>query len=120
MSQAPAGFAGSEVGVAYRDSAHAYKITQLLGDSSDFDFSRYEGSADLVLVDAGKEYANGIADTRAALSLVRPGGIVLWDDFEPYWHGFVNGICDAMRGRRLCRLAGTALAVYEADESDAG
>jgi hypothetical protein len=44
---------------------------------------------------------------------------VLWDDFEPYWHGLVNGICDAMAGRRLGRLAGTALAVYS-DEPSTG
>lgn len=111
-TQAPAGFSGSQVGVAYRDSPAAYKITQLLGDSLDYDFGHLEKSADLVLVDGGHEYENGVADTLAALRLVRPGGIILWDDFEPYWHGLVNGICDAMRGRQLRRLAGTALAVY--------
>jgi hypothetical protein len=72
-----------------------------------------------VLVDGGHEYENGVADTLAALVLVRPGGIVLWDDFEPYWHGLVNGISDAMRGRRICRLAGTAFAVYVAGDADA-
>jgi len=111
-SQESAGFSGSQVGVAYRDSWAAPKITQLLWNSLDYDFGPFEGSADLVLVDGGHEYKNGVADTLAALCLVRPGGIVVWDDFEPYWHGLVNGICDAMRGRQLCRLAGTALGVY--------
>ena len=68
-----------------------------------------------MLVDAGHEYENGVADTLNALRIVRPGGIILWDDFEPYWHGLVRGICDAMESRKLCRLAGTALAVYVAE-----
>ena len=111
-TQAPADFAGPEIGVAYRDSPAADKITQILGDSLLYDFSPYEKSADLVLVDAGHEYVNGFADTRTALRLVRPGGLILWDDFTPYWHGLVNGICDAMEGRVFGRLVGTALAAY--------
>jgi predicted O-methyltransferase YrrM len=111
-TQAPRGFAGSQVGLAYRDSPAASKITQLFGNSLAYDFSAYRGSADLVLVDAGHEYQNGFVDSKSALELVRPGGLILWDDFAPYWHGLVNGICEAMSGRELGRLAGTALAVY--------
>jgi predicted O-methyltransferase YrrM len=114
-TQGPKGFGGSQVGIGYRDSADAHKVTQLLGNSLHFDFEQYEQSADLVLVDGGHEYEHGVADTRTALRLVRPGGIVLWDDFEPYWHGLVTGICEAMAERRLGRLAGTALAVYCAE-----
>ena len=114
-TQSPAGFSGSSVGVAYRGSPAEHKITQLFGDSLSFDFAPYQRSADLVLVDAGHEYENGLSDSRAALRLVRPGGIILWDDFEPYWHGLVTGICDAMAGRDLARLAGTALAVHRAE-----
>jgi predicted O-methyltransferase YrrM len=114
-TQAPAEFDGSKVGMAYRDSPDAGKITQIFGDSLAYDFSSHERSSDLVLVDGGHEYVNGLADTKTALQLIRPGGIVLWDDFQPYWHGLVNGICDAMDGRRLGRLAGTSYAVYAHD-----
>ena len=111
-AQHPSGFTGSDVGAAYRMSPAVDKITQLRGDSLQYDFRQFEQSADIVLVDGGHEYENGLVDTRTALRLVRPGGIVVWDDFEPYWHGLVNGICDAMEGRALRRLAGTAFAVY--------
>jgi len=111
-TQQPVGFVGEQVGSAYRDSPAAYKITQLLGDSLRYDFGPYERFADLVLVDGGHEYEHGLADSATALQLVRSGGIVLWDDFEPYWYGLIRGVCDAMAGRRLGRLAGTALAVY--------
>jgi hypothetical protein len=111
-SQAPADFEGARVGEEYANSPAAHKIVQLLGDSMLYDFSRYRQSADLVLVDAGHEYENGFADTTTALELVKPGGIVLWDDYTPYWHGLVNGICDAMGSREFGPLAGTSLAVY--------
>lgn len=113
-SQNPAGFVGSEVGEAYRDSPAAGRITQLLEDSLSFDAGDHERRYDLVLVDGGHEYAHGVADTRTALKLVAPGGLVVWDDFEPYWHGLVRGICQEMHGR-LCRLAGTAFGVYVND-----
>jgi predicted O-methyltransferase YrrM len=114
-TQRPPGMDARGVGAAYRSSPAASKIIQLFGDSLDFDFAPYAWSADLVLVDAGHEYANGLADTNTALGIVRSGGIILWDDFTPYWHGLVRGICDAMDGRPFGRLAGTALATYESD-----
>jgi predicted O-methyltransferase YrrM len=116
-TQSPNDFVASDVGLAYRGTPSAHKVTQLYGDSLTYDFGPYEQSADLVLVDGGHEYANGMADTLTALRLVRPGGVVLWDDFEPYWHGLVSGICDAMAGRRLERLAGTTFAVYCPDRN---
>ncbi len=106
---------GSQVGAAYRDSPAAPRITQLLADSLTFDAGDHAGRYDLVLVDGGHEYAHGVADTRTALRLVAPGGLVVWDDFQPYWHGLVRGICQEMAGRRLGRLAGTAFGVYAND-----
>ena len=60
QTQRPVGFGGSDIGVAYRSSRAAHKITQLLGDSLRYDFSAYEKSADFVLVDAGHEYVERI------------------------------------------------------------
>lgn len=111
-SQRPDGVKGDGVGRAYRDSPAADRVEQLLEDSLTFDASPYAGRYDLVLVDGGHEYVHGVADTRTALRLVAPGGVILWDDFEPYWHGLVRGICQEMEGRELCRLAGTSLGVY--------
>jgi predicted O-methyltransferase YrrM len=118
-SQAPAAFRGAQVGEAYRDSPAAHKITQLLGDSLEYDFSEHFETADFVLVDAGHEYPNGLADTKTALQLLKPGGLILWDDYTPYWHGLVNGICDAMVGRSFGPIAGTSLAVYVDDRTEA-
>lgn len=114
-TQQPNGFTGGEVGSAYRQSPAAGKVTQLLADSLKFDAAPYAGGYDLVLVDGGHEFVHGVADTRTALKLVAPGGVVVWDDFVPYWHGLVRGICQELEGRRLCRLAGTTFGVYVND-----
>lgn len=114
-TQSPQGFGGGDVGRAYADSPAAGKITQLLADSLTFDPAPYAGGFDLVLVDGGHEYSHGLADSRTALQLLAPGGLILWDDFAPYWHGLVRGICQAMQGRRLSRLAGTSFAVFSDD-----
>jgi hypothetical protein len=73
-----------------------------------------------VLVDGGHGYEHGVTDTRTALQLVAPGGLILWDDFEPYWHGLVRGICHEMQGRALSRLAGTSFGVYVAPATVTG
>lgn len=116
QTQRAVGVTGRGVGRAYADSPAAGKIVQLLQDSLCFDATEYACQFDLVLVDGGHEYRHGVADTRSALRLVKPGGIILWDDFEPYWHGLVRGICQEMTGRPLGRLAGTSLGVYLAPD----
>jgi predicted O-methyltransferase YrrM len=113
-SQAPPGFDASAVGCVYRASPAAHKVTQLRADSLRLDSSTWRRSADLVLVDGCHDYTHGCADTATALQVVRPGGIILWDDFQPYWDGLVRGIVQAMNGRRLQRLAGSSLAVHVA------
>jgi predicted O-methyltransferase YrrM len=113
-TQHPARFTGGDVGAAYVSSPAAHKVMQLLGDSLAIDTTSYERQFDLVLVDGGHEHPHGVADTRTALRVVAPGGIVLWDDFTPYWHGLVRGICQEMEGRALSRLAGTSLGVFVA------
>ena len=111
-TQAPEAFKGADVGRVYASSPAVSKITQLLGNSASFDFSPYYGKCDLVLVDGGHEYEHGVDDTRTAYRLVAPGGVILWDDFQPYWHGLVRGIVDAAGKRQPRRLLGTSLGVW--------
>jgi predicted O-methyltransferase YrrM len=118
-TQSPNGIIGTDVGRAYRDSPAASRVTQLLEDSLAFDPAPYGDRYDLVLVDGGHEFVHGVADTRTALRLVAPGGLILWDDFAPCWDGLVRGVCQEMAGRPLCRLAGTALGAYLAPPEDA-
>jgi hypothetical protein len=110
-TQSPDAFKGSQVGERYRNSPAAGKIHQLRADATTFDFSPYFGQMDFVFVDAAHDYPHGLADSRNALKLVRPGGVIVWHDFEPYWCGLVHAICEVCSGMPLRRLAGTSMAV---------
>jgi predicted O-methyltransferase YrrM len=111
-TQNPGGITGAGIGLVYRDSPAAGRITQLLEDSLAFDATPHAEQYDLVLVDGAHEFRHGVADTRSALRLVAPGGVILWDDFIPRYHALVRGICQEMRGRDLYRLVGSSLGVY--------
>jgi predicted O-methyltransferase YrrM len=103
--------------MAFKDSIVETKITQLRIDSITLDTCDERGSYDLVLVDGAHDYEHGVRDSRTALDLVAPHGIVLWDDFSPFWHGLVRGIVEvAGPTGRLRRISGTAFAIYSGAE----
>ena len=95
---------GTQIGTKFRGSAMEPRVKQLFGNSLEFDFSPYERSIDLVFVDAAHDYPHGFADSRTALRLVRPGGVVLWHDFDAHFPGLVHGIIEATAGLPLKRL----------------
>jgi hypothetical protein len=58
----------------------------------------------LGFVGAAHDYPHGLADSRTALRLVRPGGVVLWHDFNAHFPGLVHAIIEAAPGLPLKRL----------------
>ena len=68
-------------GARFVSSPFASRITQLYGDSARFDFFPYRRGIDLVFVDASHAYEYVLADSRTALELLRPGGVILWHDY---------------------------------------
>ena len=111
-TQRPEEFTADDVGMVHRRSVASHKVTQLRVDSLELDVSDWTGWADLVLVDGAHDYRHGYADTKSALAIARPGGIIVWDDFEPYWHGLIHGILDAAHDVKVERLVGLPLAFY--------
>ena len=99
------------VGSRFADAPEATRIEQLLGDSRLFDFSPWFGSIDFVIVDAGHEYECAVADTTNAFRLVRPGGVVVWDDYMTAWPGVVRAVDES--GRSIFHVAGTDLAIFD-------
>ena len=110
-TQGPTAFNGSRVGEKYRNSHAVNKIKQIRANASKFDFGPFAAQMDFVFVDAAHDYSNGLADSTNALKMVKPGGIIVWHDFGPYWSGLVHAICGATTGLPLRRLAGTSMAV---------
>jgi predicted O-methyltransferase YrrM len=110
--QDPEAFDGTRVGEQYKSSPAAHKIKQIRADASTYDFTSLAGTMDFIFVDAAHDYPHGLSDSRAALKLVNPStGVIIWHDFEPYWHGLVHAILEATAGQPLCRLAGTSMGV---------
>jgi SAM-dependent methyltransferase len=104
LPEAQFAWSWTQIGTKFRGSAVEPRIKQLFGNSLEFDFSPYERSIDLVFVDAAHDYPHGFADSRTALRLVRPGGVVLWHDFDEHFPGLVHAIIEATAGLPLKRL----------------
>jgi predicted O-methyltransferase YrrM len=76
--------AGLFVGRLYRQAGFGHRVCQIYCDSRDWDTSSYpEGFFDSALIDGGHSQDVVASDTRKALALVRPGGLVMWHDFCP-------------------------------------
>ena len=65
--------------------AKSGKIVQLYGDSGTFDFAPYHGKIDLMFVDGAHSDEYVLSDSDAAHRMVKPGGLVLWHDYDSRW-----------------------------------
>jgi hypothetical protein len=90
------------------------RITQLFGDSKDFDESPYAGRFDLIFVDGSHAYSYVKSDSRKALRMCAPGGVILWHDYRgPRRSGGVfRALNELARELPLVHLSGTAFVAY--------
>ena len=94
------------------------KIVQLYGDSATFDFSPYHGKIDLMFVDGSHSYEYVLSDTEAAWKMVKPGGLILWHDYDSRWWPGVTRALNQLqsqdpRFRNLRHVQNTALCFME-------
>ena len=88
-------------------------ILPLTGDSRTFDFSEWHNQMGLVLVDGGHSFETCWSDTQNAFKLIRPGGLIVWDDCSLDWPGVVQAIEKfEAQGHELIMLREEALVVY--------
>jgi len=93
------------------------KITQLFGDSKEFDESAYVNKCDLIFVDGSHAYSYVKSDTEKALRMLKEGGLLLWHDYrEPAASGkdvyrYLNELAKTLP---LVRLGRTSLVAYRA------
>lgn len=105
------------VGSYFRDKEIPNKITQLFGNSLVFDFEPFQSSMDVVFVDGDHSYKGVAADTKTAFHLLRPGGVIIWDDYR--WEKYVGcaGVTKCLnelgKTKRVSQVSGTRLAVYQ-------
>jgi predicted O-methyltransferase YrrM len=99
----------------FHGTPQAEQITELFGDSLEFDYSPFYGKIDFVFIDAAHDYLHVVADTENALKLLSPSGVIVWHDFG---RGGVTQ-CVEEFAKRLCpqkgeivQVEGTCLALY--------
>jgi hypothetical protein len=98
----------------YTGSDVAYKVEQLFGDSKQFDESPYLGQMDLIFVDGSHAYSYVVSDTRKALRMVRPSGLILWHDYEGPMVGRGSDVAlvELARELPLFHIIGTRMVGY--------
>jgi predicted O-methyltransferase YrrM len=110
------GFPDFEVGGRLRGVAVGARVHQLFGDARTFDPEPFRASIDLVLIDADHTYEFVRADTEHALVMLRPGGVIVWDDYvwtarAPECAGVTRCVNELAATRAVHRVAGTRLAI---------
>jgi predicted O-methyltransferase YrrM len=113
-----------DVQFALRESSHtdflysgtsvAPKIEQRFADSKALDVLPWAGTFDLVFVDGSHAYSYVISDSEKALTLVAPGGLVLWHDYAGPRHaaGVFRALNELAQRLPLVRIEGTTLVAY--------
>jgi len=98
-----------EIGKRYREFNG--RIHQLYGDSRTFDYTPYQETCDVVLVDACHLFDYVMSDSQNAFKLLREAGAVLWHDFGSSMD--VNRACRMLaHEHKIYHLEGTALALH--------
>jgi predicted O-methyltransferase YrrM len=94
---------GYSAGSIFARSPLKKRITQLYGETMEFEFSKYFGTADFIFIDAGHSYEQAMSDSRNALKLLRNGrGTVVWHDYG--WEGVAPALNKLYREEK--RLSG--------------
>jgi predicted O-methyltransferase YrrM len=91
------------------------KIEQLFCDSKDFDETPYLGGCDLIFVDGSHAYSYVKSDSEKAYRMLKPGGIILWHDYNGL-RSNTRGVFEYLNEMReqleLVHLRGTSLVAY--------
>ena len=88
------------------------QIEQLYGDSKRFDEAPYVDRCDVVFVDGSHAYSYVVSDSAKALRMVKPGGIVLWHDYNSATRGVFRALNELSKQIPLVHLRGTDLVAY--------
>ena len=71
-----------QIGHLFRETEVECKIVQLWGDSLTFEFAPYKESMDMIFIDGNRQYEYVISDSENARQMLRPGGLLVWHDYN--------------------------------------
>lgn len=87
------------------------QVVQIRSDSATFDFSGVQVPLDFAFIDGAHSYDYVLSDSMNVLPRMRPGGIVVWDDYDYYFPGVVEALGVINAVVQLIHLQGTAQVV---------
>jgi predicted O-methyltransferase YrrM len=94
----------------YAGTAYEERIRQVYGDSAQLDWTKLADHADLVFIDGNHYRDYVVKDTEGALSVLAPGGLIVWHDYS-----FMKDVADAVDSFQasldIRAISGTRLAV---------
>lgn len=103
----------------YSGSEAEGQIEQRYGDSKRFDETAYAGTCDVVFVDGSHAYSYVVSDSAKAITMVRPGGLVLWHDYGPECPGVFRALNELAERMPLVHVAGTTLVAWRRGDQEA-
>lgn len=107
----------STSGDRFKGSDQERKITQLYGDSAQFDFQPFYKNVDFIFIDGSHSYEYVIKDTDTAFKLMRESGVMIWHDYvnegPTPWPGVPKALHELAqkdpRCRNLAQIVGTSI-----------
>ena len=99
----------------YTNHPVSTKITQLFADSKAFDETPYVGKIDLIFIDGSHAHSYVESDTKKALRMIKPGGIIFWHDYRGPNRapGVFETLNTFRKTLKLVHIAGTRLVAYK-------
>lgn len=92
------------------------RVTTIVGDSNNFDLSAHFETCDLIFIDGGHEYQEVKIDTSNAFKMLKSGGVIIWDDYNPFYSGVFKVVNNVQKlGLKPKCIKGTSLAFLEYD-----
>jgi hypothetical protein len=105
---------GSTETFVYTGTPEARKVRQHFGDSKAFDHAPLKGACDLIFIDGSHAYSYVVSDSRKALAMLAPGGLILWHDYRGWFkpRGVSKALHELSREIPLVQVAGTSLVAH--------
>jgi predicted O-methyltransferase YrrM len=101
------------IGERFLGTSAEKKIRQILMDSAVYDYSLLKGKIDMIFIDGSHSYEYVQNDTRRALEMCAPNGLILWHDYM-IWNDVTDYLNNLSGTLPLRHMRGTSLVAYKA------